>query len=299
MDIDVFLRDSGWDDPYAHARRRPDGCRLNELLQGIADLLAALNSSEIEIQNERDFLKIAAMYDRPWWRFVDCKFSYFSYEKSQIRLVLWDCEAHSTTLKFRKNKWIAGSNDDLDEDDDEDFTDASDPDTYTDSGIGEDLTDEDQEYAILAEVKDLPDDVLNVLRPNEIEVDKMEENEEDDISIEAIAALLQEEGYRAKVEDEYINSASLGHDWTLNIYSPGESVFLLFRSHFVVKEDVFQLWNDWNAGNLSKLIVSDNTQTVCLEKSERIRDVDELVELFETLLEEWESDMTDLHHLLT
>jgi hypothetical protein len=299
MDIDVFLRDSGWDDPYAHARRRPDGCRLNELLQGINDLLIALNSSEIEIQSERDFLKIAAMYDRPWWRFIDCKFSYFSYEKSQIRLVLWDCEAHSTTLKFRKNRWIAGSNDDLDEDDDEDFADASEPEKHVDLGIGEDLTEEDQEYAILAEAKNLEDDEIEILHPDQNEESEMDDDTEDRISIFSVAYLLQEEGYRAKIDHEIINSASQGHDWTLFIYKTDLGDFLLFSCEFSAKEDPNQLCNNWNTINLSKLVLAGDLQTLCLEKSERIGNQDDLIDLFETLLKEWEADMTELHQVLS
>ena len=294
MDVDVFLGDSGWDDPYSLKRQRPDGCRLNELRQGITMLLDALNSSEIEIKSERDFLKIASMYDRPWWRFVDCRFSTFSYEKSQIRLVLWDCEAHSTTLKFRKNKWVAGTGDDLD-DEDEDSPGASNPEIHIDLGIGEDLTDEDQEYAILAGVKDLPDDALDILESNENEVDTMEENQEVHISLEAIAFLLQEEGYRAKVEGALINSASQGHTWTVAAPTVDNSDFLLFRCLFLVDDELLPFCNEWNVNKISKLIWSDEHQTVCLEKTERLRNHDDLVNVFEIILDEWESEITELH----
>jgi len=232
MDFDVFLKGDGWENPYSYARQRSDGCRLVELIQGITDLLNALNSSEIKILKESDFLRIAEMYDRSWWQFVDCRYSNFSDIKSEIRLVLWDCDQHATTLKFFNSQWVADSNEELMDNVLDDPEDPSVPETNVDLGIGEDLTDEDQEYAALAERKGGGYNDLDVLQPSEIEDEAMEDIEDPDFSIESLAYHLREEGYRAKIEDEFILSASQGYAWNLVVFSIEDADFLLFRCNF-------------------------------------------------------------------
>jgi len=145
-----ILRMAGWDD-IRRVEQSADCQGARKFAGAALQLRDALNAGKVHADSLSDVVALTRNWQQPWWPFVDPGLSGVDRSR-RVVLTLWECDEHQLTLRDTVRGWVVvTANDGVhrelsdfedEDDDDEQFIDASEPEVFELAADGDGLGDQ-------------------------------------------------------------------------------------------------------------------------------------------------------------